>query len=421
VTSAADATIGRVRWLFRQTRKKIWVRASFFSLAGVAVALLSAVADQYIPYDPTLTLAAGSVGSILNIIAASMLAVTTFSLSIMISAYASATQNGTPRATMLLVADPVAQNALATFIGSFLFSIVGIVGLAAGVYSSNGRVILFASTLVVLFFITATLLRWINQLSSFGRVGDTIDRVEAVATKMLVSAAAHPRSGAQKWIEPPADAWSVMPSEAGIVQHIDMAALNELCGHAECKIWIATPVGSLAYPGKVLFQVDAKIDGIDQAALRNCVTIADHRQFDNDPRFGLIALSEIASRALSPAVNDPGTAIATLHSALRTLLAYGGTPVDQEGYNCLHIYAADLDIAGLFEIYFAPIIRDGAGMAEVQIKLVDVLLALARGYPKIYDRPVQQIIARMEEMLVGSKIPSFDKNVITSRIATISD
>lgn len=60
-------------------------------------------------------------------------------------------------------------------------------------------------------------------------------------------------------------------------------------------------------------------------------------------------------------------------------------------------------------------------MAEVQIKLVDVLLALARGYPKIYDRPVQQIIARMEEMLVGSKIPSFDKNVITSRIATISD
>jgi uncharacterized membrane protein len=35
------------------------------------------------------------------------------------------------------------------------------------------------------------------------------------------------------------------------------------------------------------------------------------------PRFGLITLSEIASRALSPAVNDPGTAIQIISSHVR--------------------------------------------------------------------------------------------------------
>jgi uncharacterized membrane protein len=41
------------------------------------------------------------------------------------------------------------------------------------------------------------------------------------------------------------------------------------------------------------------------------------RYFHEDPRFGLITLSEIASRALSPAVNDPGTAIQIISSHVR--------------------------------------------------------------------------------------------------------
>lgn len=63
---------------------------------------------------------AEAVDNILNILASSMLAVTTFSLSIMVTAYGSATTNVTPRATRLVVEDVTTQNVLATFIGSFL-------------------------------------------------------------------------------------------------------------------------------------------------------------------------------------------------------------------------------------------------------------------------------------------------------------
>ena len=135
--------IGRTTWLLRKFQRQIWVRSTLFSIAAVVVAILAAVIGPYLPYDLTLTLASGSVDHILNILASSMLAVTTFSLSIMVSAYSSATSNVTPRSTKLLIADRVAQNTLATFVGSFLFSIVGIIGLATDIYSEKGRIILF--------------------------------------------------------------------------------------------------------------------------------------------------------------------------------------------------------------------------------------------------------------------------------------
>jgi uncharacterized membrane protein len=47
-----------------------------------------------------------------------------------------------------------------------------------------------------------------------------------------------------------------------------------------------------------------KKQGADYNELRKAFVIGNMRYFHEDPRFGLITLSEIASRALSPAVND---------------------------------------------------------------------------------------------------------------------
>ncbi|MEJ1268514.1 DUF2254 family protein [Pantoea ananatis] len=77
--------------------------------------------------------------NILNILASSMLAVTTFSLSTMVTAFGSATTHVTPRAMKLVVEDSTTQNVLATFIGSFLFSLVGIIALNMGAYGEQGR------------------------------------------------------------------------------------------------------------------------------------------------------------------------------------------------------------------------------------------------------------------------------------------
>lgn len=165
--------ISRWKWMLKQTFKKLWFRATLFAIVAIITALLSILFKSMIPESVSVKVGAEAVDNILNILASSMLAVTTFSLSIMVTAYGSATTNVTPRATRLVVEDVTTQNVLATFIGSFLFSLVGIIALNMGAYGERGRVILFIVTLVVIALILITLLRWIQHLTSLGRVGET--------------------------------------------------------------------------------------------------------------------------------------------------------------------------------------------------------------------------------------------------------
>lgn len=74
--------------------------------------------------------------------------------------------------------DPAAQHALSTFIDGFLFALVGIIGLSAGIYGEDGHIVLFLITIVMVTAIVVTFLRWVDVLSNFGRVPDAIDRTE---------------------------------------------------------------------------------------------------------------------------------------------------------------------------------------------------------------------------------------------------
>lgn len=114
-----------------------------------------------------------------------MLAVTTFSLSVMTSAYSAATSNVTPRAIKLLIEDRLTQNVLSSFIGSFLFSIVGIVVLKTGAYGDSGRFALFIVTIAVIALVVVSLLRWIDHLTRLGRVGETTERVEEAIQRAI--------------------------------------------------------------------------------------------------------------------------------------------------------------------------------------------------------------------------------------------
>jgi uncharacterized membrane protein len=62
----------------------------------------------------------------------------------------------------------------------------------------------------------------------------------------------------------------------------------------------------------------------DYNELRKAFVIGNMRYFHEDPRFGLITLSEIASRVLS-AVNDPGTAIQIISSHVRLFSLWAET------------------------------------------------------------------------------------------------
>ncbi|WP_279483856.1 DUF2254 domain-containing protein [Aureimonas sp. SK2] len=393
-------------WLLRRLSRRIWVRATLFSLAGVLTALAAIVLSPYIPSDLPTKIGSDAVDNILSIIASSMLTVTTFSLSTMVSAYSAATSNVTPRATRLVIEDTTTHNVLSTFIGSFLFSLVGIIALSTGLYSDRGRVVLFAVTILVIVAIVVTLLRWIDHLSSLGRVTQTTERVEAVALEAMRERRRNPYLGGSPLHDPsviPRSARPVFPDEVGYVQHVDVGALAALADHGPSRIYLCSIPGDLVDPTTPI----AMVKGLDvdepEQHVRDAFTIGDIRSYDQDPRFGASVLTEIASRALSPGINDPGTAIDVIGRAVR-LLTVWGEPLDKEA-EVAHpnVFVPPILIGDLFDDLFTPIARDGASTVEIGVRLQKAFRSLARygrdGFAGNAQRHSREALERAEAAL----------------------
>lgn len=376
--------MSRWRWLLSQLTRQLWLRTSIYALLGVVTAVLAIATEYVLPWDMP-ALGADAVDSLLNIIASSMLAVTTFSLSAMTSAYSAATSNVTPRATSLMIEDRVTQNVLSTFVGSFIFAIVGIIVLRTGAYGPSGRTVLFCVTVVVVFLIVLNLLRWIDHITRFGRVGETTDRVEVATRKALEERLETPYLGGVPLMSDeeniPADALVVEAGQIGYLQHIDMVALSDISKEQDCDIYVLHNPGTFFSIDTPLAWLRCAASGDETERIREAMhtafVIGDTRSFDQDPRFGLAVMSEIGSRALSPATNDPGTAIDVIGRNMR-LLAFWAKGPDEVEPEYPRIHVASLEDGDLFEDAFMLMARDGAGLIEVQLRLQKCLGALSR-------------------------------------------
>ncbi|MFD5889196.1 DUF2254 family protein [Streptomyces sp. NPDC060334] len=102
-----------------------------------------------------------------------------------------------------------------------------------------------------------------------------------------------------RWTGPPA-----------VLQRIDMRTLVGLAREHDSEVAFQVAPGATLTAGTVLAEVTA--DGPTAAALRAALTAGVERSFVQDPELPFRLLADIALRALSPAVNDPATAVEAL-------------------------------------------------------------------------------------------------------------
>ena len=406
----------------------IWAPISAYAVLGLIAAVAAVLLRGFIPSEWAFKIGADAIDGLLNILASSMLAVTTFSLSIMLSAFAAASSTATPRAFLLLKTDRTAQQVLASFIGAFIFSLVGIVSLKIGIYGEGGRVILFAATILVLILIIFNLVRWIGHLTDFGRLGDTMRRVEEAAADAMTRRLSTPWLGANPMRDrsPPERAVPLLCREVGHVQFVNLGSLDAFAEQAGCHIYIDVLPGEFVYDGVVLAHVLNGPTGPDYDALlddiRGCFEIGMNRSFDQDPRFGMITLSEIASRALSPAVNDPGTAIDVVRRMTRVLSLWQER--SEEEVEFPHLWIRGLQAEEMLRDAFAALSRDGAALYEVQVCVQRSLLALVRLNPHIFaEGAVVQSRRAMEfardAMLIGDDVDRLQ--ALADQIAAVAE
>jgi uncharacterized membrane protein len=379
MTSKELHVIDKRQWIGFIVGRRLWVRATVFALVGVVLALIAMAAHYVIPENYTHNVAPDAARVILTILASSMLAVTTFSLSIMVSALSGAS-NVSPRAASLLVADHTTQNVLAIFIGAFLFSLAGLIVLNLGFYDAQGELALFFVSILMVIAVVIAILRWIDHLTFFGRSGDTINRVEAVTINALRDRMKNPCLGGNPLLDGgqiPESAIGVFAEQVGYVDFLDMEALEKFAERRQIKLYLEAIPGSFVHHRAPLLYMDTAISNEERAHLVSAFHLGNDRNYLQDPRFGLAVMAEIASRGLSSAINDTGTPIDIVGRGLR-IFSYLQDRVKPETarVHFPNLYVPPMPLSDLFEDFFLPIARDGAGIIEVQIRLHKALLAL---------------------------------------------
>ena len=113
-----------------------------------------------------------------------------------------------------------------------------------------------------------------------------------------------------------------------VVQSVDRGALVALAGRAGGTIVMAVAVGDTVFEGMPILRVHGPAAAPSEAELRGAIEWGTDRTFEQDPKFALRILVDVAIKALSPAINDPTTAVQALDQIEDLLLRLGRCDLD---------------------------------------------------------------------------------------------
>lgn len=115
---------------------------------------------------------------------------------------------------------------------------------------------------------------------------------------------------------------------ARVLSALDRGRIVRIASAAGVVVEVARGIGAFVPNGATLFLVHGSAERLDVDDLRRAAILAEERTITQDPAFAIRALVDVALRALSPAVNDPTTAVHVLDGINELLVELA--PLDLE-------------------------------------------------------------------------------------------
>ena len=340
-----------------------------------------------------------SARSILDAIASSMLTLTALVFSITIIVLQLASSQFSPRVLRTFLADRQNQITLGVFTGTFIYALVAL----RAVRGSDGLVDLFVPgvTITVAFLLVllsvGLFVAYIQHITQSIRVSTIIDRITAETDEEIDRQPAEVEE-AGFGRPPPAEApVAVAAPQRGVVLAVDYDGLAKLAAKAGTWIELAVRVGDFAPKGATV----ALVHGDDPApdVVAEALVQGIERTITGDITFGFRQLVDIASRALSPGINDPSTAVQCLDQLHHLLRRLAGTPApaghvrDDEGI--LRVVHPVISWEELVGLALDEIRNVGAGSLQVQQRVELLLRDLLEVAPPERCAPLEAQLAQL--------------------------
>jgi uncharacterized membrane protein len=315
------------RFRARQSiRGSLWVLPLVAALLGVALAAVAVYFQDRLESPTGWGYSAATAQAVLTTIVASAVGLTGFVVTVSVLVVQMATGTFSPRYMRLWFRDRALRGVLAVSVGTvtFAFSLLRRIeeGQVPDLAVTFAGFLLGAALVLFLVFFDRVLhrMRPVKVAALVARAGRrTVERAAGAATAS---------DGGPRALAGASPALVVHSRHPGAIQAIDRRGLVRWAGRAGCVVVLRQAVGDFVSSGGTLFEVHGPVPDPEQAErrLRGMVALGVERTLEQDPAFAVRILVDIAIRALSPAVNDPTTAVQVLDHLEDVLVAIGRTP-----------------------------------------------------------------------------------------------
>ncbi len=296
------------RFRIRQYLKgSLWFLPLLGAAAGSGLAVLDAYIENRVEFG-VWSYSSGTASGVLTAIVGAMVGLLGFVVTIGVLVVQTATGTLSPRFMRIWYRDRLQKVVLAVFVGTLTFSFALLRTVTSEEVPDFG--VTAAGTLVVISIIL--LLLYLDRFTHALRpvaVGTLVAQagLRVIANSLRSSPGARLPTPLTSYDGPPALA--VHANRSGVMQAIHATALVAAARRGNFLIRLTRSPGDFVPAGAVIMQVFGAGSPPPERRLAGMVALGHERTIDQDPAFALRILVDIAIRALSPAVNDPTTAV----------------------------------------------------------------------------------------------------------------
>jgi uncharacterized membrane protein len=337
----------------------IWIGPLVSMAAALGVARLLYALEASLGWASSLEPATAQAA--LGTLASAMFTFIVFVSSALLVAVQLASSQLTPRIIALVFRDPVTKVSLVVFVFAFAFSLAALVRVTSSVPPLTVHVAAYscvASLGVFLYLIdhVGKSLRPSGALWAVASLGR--DVIDSVYRQRLSEAPSQPLTAADVTGESATTA--ITNTRDGVVLAFHVKGLVFLAERADCVLELVPQVGDFIAAGDPLVRVFGKYGDLSVDAVRQSVAVGQERTLEQDPTFAFRIIVDVASKGLSPAINDPTTAVLALDQIHHLLRNVGQRRLD-DGRIC--------DAAGRLRlVYRTPSWDDFVQLAVTEIR-----------------------------------------------------
>jgi uncharacterized membrane protein len=313
-------------------RGSLWFLPLLGGLAGALLGLLEAPLDRRVAAPDALQYSASTASTVLSAIVGSTAALTGFVVTVSVLVVQMATGTFSARYMRLWYRDRVLHVVLAMLAFTFTFSFTLLAGVEEGSVPNLGITATGALMAIDMFLFLIFLDRFIHRLRPVAVAALVADAARRTFESLVrASARADAPEIVHERFESDEEPTLVVRSpRAGSIQAIHGEGLVRFARAHACTVVLEHVVGDFVPEGAPVLSVY----GGDEAArsserrLNGMIALGVERTIEQDPAFAVRIMVDIAIRSLSPAVNDPTTAVQVLNHLGDTLRLIGSAELE---------------------------------------------------------------------------------------------